>query len=96
MTATRWCLAAATGLLGLVVALDSSAQDGGKPGRGRGRGPDNAPKVGAKAPDFTLKELDVEKGVPRKDPTTEKDVEVKLSDVWKAGKPVALIFGSYT
>lgn len=93
MAATRWGGVLA-GCLALGVAHDASAQDGGK--RGRGRGPDHAPKVGTKAPDFTLKEIDVAKGTPRKDPKTEKDVEVKLSDVWKAGKPVALIFGSYT
>lgn len=47
------------------------------------RGPDKAPKVGDKAPDFKLKTL----GDP--------DKEVKLSSF--AGKaPVVLIFGSYT
>lgn len=82
------------GLLALAVAGAGLAQDGGK--RGRGRGPDRAAKVGAKAPDFKLKQIDVEKGVTVKDAATKKDVEVKLSDLWKAGKPVALIFGSYT
>ena len=93
----------ATGALALACAGDAFAQfgGGGRRGRGRGgrRGPDRAPKVGTKAPDFKLKELDVKKGRPIqvKDKKGKKvDKLVKLTDVLKDGKPVALIFGSYT
>ncbi len=48
----------------------------------RRRGPDKAPKIGSKAPDFHLKVLKSKK-------------KVKLSQ-FKGKKPVALIFGSYT
>jgi hypothetical protein len=101
----RWIrgtfLTLATGALALACAGDAFAQFGGGGRRGRGgrRGPDKAPKVGTKAPDFKLKELDVKKGraVQVKDKKGKKvDKVVKLTDVLKDGKPVALIFGSYT
>lgn len=87
-------------LCGALLATDACAQfGGGRRGRGDRRGPDRAPKVGTKAPDFELKELDVKKGKPvqvkdKKGKLVDK--KIKLSDVLKEGKPVALIFGSYT
>lgn len=63
----------------LVLSAFVMAQGGGK------RPPDNAPKVGADAPDFTLYRLDDKK----------QEKPVKLSD-FEGKKPVVLIFGSYT
>lgn len=54
----------------------------GKRMRRGGRREDNAPKVGAEAPDFTLKSLDGES-------------EFHLAD-FRDTKPVVLFFGSYT
>ena len=48
----------------------------------RSRKPDKAPKVGQKAPDFTLKSLDGKS-------------KTKLSN-FRGKKPVVLFFGSYT
>ena len=60
------------------ILLVLAAQGGKRP-------PDNAPKVGAEAADFTLYRLDDKK----------KEKPVKLSD-YKGKKPVVLVFGSYT
>lgn len=59
-----------------------SRQDRGRRGGRAGRAADNAPKVGAVAPDFTLKSLDGKS-------------ETTLSS-FKGDKPVVLFFGSYT
>lgn len=62
----------------LVLSTLVMAQGGKRP-------PDNAPKVGSDAPDFTLYRLDDKK----------QEKPVKLSD-FEGKKPVVLIFGSYT
>ncbi|MBL4845877.1 MAG: hypothetical protein JKY65_10145 [Planctomycetes bacterium] len=67
--------------LALVILLTAPAIAQGR------RGPDKAPKVGAKAPDFVLHRLTA-KGEKSKE-------KVKLSEVCKK-RPVALVFGSYT
>ncbi len=96
----------------LAAGLDACAQDegggrrgrrgrrGGMGGRRGGRmGEDKAPKVGAKAPTFELVELDAKTGKAKldpADPAKKKKLKVKLADLTKAKKPVALVFGSYT
>ena len=66
----------------LAALADVSAQERG--GRGGHRRPkeDNAPKVGQKAPEFTIKSLD-----------GKKSFELARA---KGKKPVLLFFGSYT
>jgi hypothetical protein len=66
-----------------ILALWAAAA-GAASAQGR-RPPDNAPKQGSAAPDFTLYRLD--------DP--QQKSPVKLSS-FKGKKPVVLIFGSYT
>jgi len=68
-----------------VVPLLLSAAPDALAQRGR---PDRAPEVGAEAPDFELVRLTTEG-----EPGAEAE-RVRLSDL--QGKPVALIFGSYT
>jgi hypothetical protein len=67
--------------------------------RGGRMGADKAPKAGAKAPVFELVQLDKTTGKPKLDPSDpekKKPLKVKLADLTKAKKPVALVFGSYT
>lgn len=74
-----WLAACLSAALLFAAAGEASAQQG----RDRGRVlPDNAPKVGDAAPDFTLETLD---GTS----------EVTLSG-FQDKRPVCLIFGSYT
>ncbi len=81
-------LVALTGGETLLIAAQPKPGDGAKrqprgaKGSKRPRRPDNAPKLGALAPGFTLKTLD------KKD-------EVKLES-FRGRKPVVLVFGSYT
>ncbi|MCP5053336.1 MAG: hypothetical protein GY940_39595 [bacterium] len=74
-----WFTALLIFLVGLAGEVDG--QRSRKQGR---RGPDNAPKVGDKAPVFKLKLL--------------YDKEEKAVDIndYNGKRPVALIFGSYT
>ncbi|MHC5019079.1 MAG: hypothetical protein ACYTGX_02985 [Planctomycetota bacterium] len=110
ITTTMLGLGAAAMLL--AAATDAFAQDEGEGRRGRRRGrmgqgkrgggrmgADKAPKAGAKAPVFELVQLDKKTGKPKLDPSDpekKKPLKVKLADLTKAKKPVALVFGSYT
>jgi hypothetical protein len=74
-------------VLPLLLLLPLAAAPAQAQGRRGSRGPDKAPKVGAKAPDFLLHRLTA-KGKKSKQ-------TVKLSLACKK-RPVALVFGSYT
>lgn len=66
----------------LILAAEARAQQGAGKGREKKERPDRAPKLGAEAPDFTLKTMDGKS-------------EVNLTEERKR-HPVLLIFGSYT
>ncbi|MCI0339876.1 MAG: hypothetical protein L0216_01785 [Planctomycetales bacterium] len=86
MLATLVRSAAALAAAGAILAAVPDVFAQGKPKGGGGKGAmsrNPGPKVGDPAPDFAIKTLDGK-------------ATVKLSEILKAKKPVALVFGSYT